>query len=51
MPDTALLDEFDVNVVSAHRVTAALMPLLQKGRGKTIVNMCEGGRSSHLLLC
>lgn len=30
---------FDVNVVSAQRVTAAFLPLLQKGQEKKIMNM------------
>ncbi len=32
-----LLDTFDINVVSAHRMTAAMIPFLQKGSGKKIV--------------
>ncbi|KAF5135182.1 C-factor [Metarhizium anisopliae] len=31
-----LLTAFDVNVLSTHRITAALIPLLQKGSGKKI---------------
>jgi hypothetical protein len=34
-----LLTAFDVNVVSTHRITAALIPLLQKGSGKKIAMM------------
>jgi short-subunit dehydrogenase len=39
MTDNALLEEFNINVVSVHRMTSALMPLLQKGNRKTIINM------------
>ena len=37
--DSTFLEEFDVNVTSVHRMTTALMPLLRKGKGKTIINM------------
>ncbi len=33
----ALLDAFDINVVSAHRMTVAMLPFLQKGSEKKIV--------------
>ena len=39
MADSTLLEEFNINVVSVHRMTSALMPLLKKGNGKTIINM------------
>ncbi|OAA70928.1 NAD(P)-binding domain protein [Akanthomyces lecanii RCEF 1005] len=34
-----LLSTFDINVVSAHRMTVAMIPLLQKGSGKKIANV------------
>ena len=39
MDPQSLITTFDVNVVSAHRVTAALIPLLQKGKEKKIIMM------------
>ncbi len=36
---TELLSTFDINVVSAHRMTVAMIPLLQKGSGKKIANV------------
>ena len=41
MPDSALAEVFDVNVISVHRMTSALMPLLKQGKRKTIINMYE----------
>ena len=34
-----LLSTFDINVVSAHRMTVAMIPFLQKGSAKKIANV------------
>lgn len=39
MPNDQLNNVFNGNVLSAHRVTAALMPLLRKGQLRKVVNM------------
>lgn len=39
MPNDNLIRIFEANVLSAHRVTAALLPLLRKGKAKKVVNM------------
>lgn len=40
MTGEQLAEVFDTNVISAQRVTSALLPLLRKGGEKKIVNMC-----------
>ena len=39
MDGAELLKTFDINVVSAHRVTAAFLDLLRAGKDKKIMNM------------
>ena len=40
----------DVNVTSVHRMTAAFLPLLRKGQGKTVVNMWGHFCFSHYMV-
>lgn len=39
MPADALIDTFKTNVASVHLVSAGLIPLLEAGKLKKIVNM------------
>ncbi|KAK5715065.1 hypothetical protein LTR15_010481 [Elasticomyces elasticus] len=39
IPPEEMLRVLDVNVVGAHRVTAAFLPLLEKGKQKKVINM------------
>lgn len=34
-----LLSTFDINVVSAHRMTVAMIPFLQRGDRKKVINV------------
>ncbi|KAL6714732.1 hypothetical protein ACLMJK_008157 [Lecanora helva] len=49
MPDDQFLQNLDINVVSVHRITSALLPLLRKGTAKKIVNMYAQFAASMLM--
>ena len=46
IPPEQLADVFNVNVIGVHRVIAALLPLLQAGKQKKVINM-YGARSNR----